>query len=104
MTQKKMKTTEYQTRVGEIYTTGASCSPMRLYIPSSNKDEWIWRVNGFECDSYMDGHYVDPADSAATREKLITEFSHEPEEKTVLTFYPIWIPADKSPSSRRPRR
>ena len=70
MNEKSMKTTEYYTRVVEIYTTGAFCSPMKLYLPHLKKDEWIWRVNRFDSDSYMDGHYVDPADLCQNKRRI----------------------------------
>lgn len=55
-----------------IYTTGAKCEPVEFTHPQSGVKCWRWVVFGFDGDSYdIDGNYVDPAERARTRERLM---------------------------------
>ena len=80
---------EKYTRVPEIYTCGAHCAPFKCPNLHTRKMEWVWIVNRFEDESFMDcmdGDDVYPNERAKTREELITvpEFEKAPTERVLF--------------------
>lgn len=49
----------------QIYTTGAFLSPVKV------GEHWVWMVDQFEDDSFLDGDVYNPLESAASRDALI---------------------------------
>ena len=68
-----MSETKTRPEVGQIYTVGAFCAPSKWVDPDTGKEQWCWVVTEFNDDSYMDGKYVNPAEKADVREKLMNE-------------------------------
>lgn len=87
---KKTESVEKYTRVPEIYTCGAHCAPFKRPNLDTRKMEWVWIVNRFEDESFMDmdgGDDVYPNERAKTREKLIevSECENEPKERILIS-------------------
>jgi len=61
-----------------IFTNGASLSPVKV------GEHWVWMVESFEDDSYLDGEVYNPKEWADTREELIASDPDYPEIENYL--------------------
>lgn len=56
----------------DIYTTGAHLKPAKIQYPDGSA-KYIWVIDTFEEDSYMDGKLVDPSSFANNIDELYWE-------------------------------
>lgn len=55
----------------QIYTTGAFISPERRIV--DGREEWFWKVDEFDADSYCDGERCDPVEFSTTKADLFCD-------------------------------
>jgi len=54
-----------------IFTNGAFVTPVKIII--HGVEEWRWLVSSFEDDSFLNGKYVDPKESANSLQDILEE-------------------------------
>jgi hypothetical protein len=61
----------------QVFTTGAYLRPIK--INTHHGERYVWVVDAFEDDTYLDGDYIDPDSTAKTIAGLVEKFSDEEE-------------------------
>ncbi len=57
-----------------LYTTGAYIQPLKVIDPDGS-EKWLWAVNEFDGDTFLNGETFNPVENGLTKQELLVAHS-----------------------------